>query len=146
MPIHDWTRVDAGLFHSFHLGWTVGLSGALNTGGLPASYFALVEKKPRGPLWTYKYKHGTGWKIAKATAEDIIHWYEDGILPNDFFVAPVGKKTHQHFRTIPEFHAIQRRKAPAAPQPIATHLLFAGLRHFARQALHEAQIAANLAG
>lgn len=73
------------------------------------------KKKSRGPLRLYKYKHGSGWKIAKAPAEDIIHWYEDGILPDDFFVAPEGKKTCQHFRTIPEFHAIQRRKAPVAP-------------------------------
>ena len=21
MPIHDWTRVDAGIFHAFHHGW-----------------------------------------------------------------------------------------------------------------------------
>jgi hypothetical protein len=21
MPVHDWTRVDAGLFHAFHQGW-----------------------------------------------------------------------------------------------------------------------------
>jgi hypothetical protein len=21
MPIHDWTRVDAGIFHDFHLAW-----------------------------------------------------------------------------------------------------------------------------
>ena len=23
MPVHDWTRVDAGLFHAFHQGWTI---------------------------------------------------------------------------------------------------------------------------
>ena len=26
MPIHDWTRVDAGLFHAFHQGWIITLS------------------------------------------------------------------------------------------------------------------------
>jgi serine/threonine-protein kinase len=72
------------------------------------------NKKSRGPLWTYRYKHATGWKIARATAEDIMHWYEDGILPDDFFVAPVGKKTHQHFRTVSQFRDIQRRKTPVA--------------------------------
>ncbi len=44
MPIHDWTRVDAGLFHDFHQGWISALCGALNLGGLPSDYFALVEK------------------------------------------------------------------------------------------------------
>jgi hypothetical protein len=44
MPVHDWTRVDAGLFHAFHQGWTVALSGALNVGVLPPDYFALLEQ------------------------------------------------------------------------------------------------------
>ena len=45
MPIHDWTRVDAGLFHDFHQTWTVRLRDALNAGVLPADHFALVEQK-----------------------------------------------------------------------------------------------------
>jgi hypothetical protein len=49
MPIHDWTRVDAGLFHHFHQSWTVALGNALNAGILPPDYFALVEQKIRGP-------------------------------------------------------------------------------------------------
>ncbi|MCI0461409.1 MAG: DUF4058 family protein [Gemmataceae bacterium] len=44
MPIHDWTRVDAGLFHAFHQGWICALCDALNTGGLPRDYFALPEQ------------------------------------------------------------------------------------------------------
>ena len=43
MPIHDWTRVDAGLFHDFHQSWTVALRNALNSGVLPADYFALTR-------------------------------------------------------------------------------------------------------
>ncbi len=50
MPVHDWSRVDAGLFHDFHQGWTIALRNALNTGGLPAEYFALVEQNIRGPI------------------------------------------------------------------------------------------------
>ncbi|HZY83806.1 MAG TPA: DUF4058 family protein [Gemmataceae bacterium] len=50
MPIHDWRRVDAGLFHNFHQGWTAALCDALNTGGLPPSHFALVEKQVRTPI------------------------------------------------------------------------------------------------
>jgi len=37
MPIHDWTRVDTGLFHDFHQGWIRALCDALNAGGLPPS-------------------------------------------------------------------------------------------------------------
>ena len=50
MPVHDWTRVDAGLFYDFHQGWTVALRNALNAGGLPPDYFALVEQRIRGPV------------------------------------------------------------------------------------------------
>ena len=50
MPIHDWTRVDAGLFHDFHQSWTVALRHALNAGILPPNYFALVEQRIQGPI------------------------------------------------------------------------------------------------
>jgi hypothetical protein len=50
MPIHDWTRVDAGLFHHFHQGWTATQCSALNTGGLPPDYFALLEKNIKEPI------------------------------------------------------------------------------------------------
>lgn len=50
MPIHDWTRVDAGLFHAFHHDWISNLSRALNNGVLPADYFALPEQSIQGPV------------------------------------------------------------------------------------------------
>jgi hypothetical protein len=50
MPIHDWTRVDAGLFHAFHHDWITNLSRALNAGVLPSTYFALPEQSIRGPI------------------------------------------------------------------------------------------------
>jgi hypothetical protein len=50
MPIHDWTRVDAGTFHHFHHRWTAALCDALNTGGLPPDYFAMAEQVAGGPI------------------------------------------------------------------------------------------------
>src|SRR5438128_375469 len=44
MPVHDWTRVDAGIFHDFHLGWIGTLRKALNSGLLPPEYYALAEQ------------------------------------------------------------------------------------------------------
>jgi len=44
MPIHDWTRVDAGIFHHFHLEWIGDLSRVLNRGLLPRDYYALAEQ------------------------------------------------------------------------------------------------------
>src|SRR3954470_5009851 len=50
MPTHNWTRVDAGLFHHFHQGWTFTLCNALNARVLPRGYFALVEQRIQGPI------------------------------------------------------------------------------------------------
>ena len=50
MPIHDWTRVDAGLFHAFHQSWIIKLCDTLNADRLPADYFALPERSIRGPI------------------------------------------------------------------------------------------------
>ncbi len=44
MPVHDWTRVDAGTFHAFHTAWITHLSEALNCGVLPAGYYAMPEQ------------------------------------------------------------------------------------------------------
>jgi len=44
MPVHDWTRVDAGIFHHFHLEWIGDLSRVLNRGLLPPNYYALAEQ------------------------------------------------------------------------------------------------------
>jgi hypothetical protein len=50
MPVHDWTLVDAGLFHHFHQRWIGELCDALNEGRLPSDFFALVEQNIRGPI------------------------------------------------------------------------------------------------
>jgi hypothetical protein len=49
MPIHDWTRVDAGIFHAFHHHWLTDLSRALNRGLLPAEYYALPDQIAGSP-------------------------------------------------------------------------------------------------
>lgn len=45
MPVHDWPRVDAGVFHAFHMGWNWQLQEALNGGLLPPDYYSLVEQQ-----------------------------------------------------------------------------------------------------
>jgi hypothetical protein len=44
MPIHDWTRVIAGVFHDFHHEWISTIKRALNAGSLPADYYAMTEQ------------------------------------------------------------------------------------------------------
>ena len=45
MPLHDWTRVPAGLFHDFHQSWSIRIKDALNAGRLPEGVLALVEQR-----------------------------------------------------------------------------------------------------
>jgi hypothetical protein len=44
MPVHDWTRVEDGIFHAFHVNWIPELSKTLNGGLLPEGYYALPEQ------------------------------------------------------------------------------------------------------
>jgi Protein of unknown function (DUF4058) len=44
MPIHDWTRVDAGIFHHFHHEWISEISRSINRGLTGTDYYALAEQ------------------------------------------------------------------------------------------------------
>ncbi len=44
MPIHDWSRVDAGIFHDFHHAWIEQIKRLLNNGVLPPDHYALAEQ------------------------------------------------------------------------------------------------------
>lgn len=46
--MHDWTLVEAGIFHAFHHHWITAISHALNGGVLPADYYALPERHATG--------------------------------------------------------------------------------------------------
>ena len=44
MAIHNWSRVDAGIFHDFHSAWVTSLRTTLNEGLLPEGFYALGEQ------------------------------------------------------------------------------------------------------
>jgi len=48
MSMHDWTKVAAGIFHAFHHRWISALADSLNSGRLPADYYALPEQVAAG--------------------------------------------------------------------------------------------------
>ncbi len=48
MPVHDWSRVAAGIFHDFHHAWIEEIKRALNSGLLPSDYYALAEQRTAG--------------------------------------------------------------------------------------------------
>ena len=44
MPVHNWTKEYAWLFHDFHHEWLSALSRTLNGGLLPNDHYALIER------------------------------------------------------------------------------------------------------
>jgi hypothetical protein len=44
MPMHDWTRVSVGSFHTFHTAWITEIARALNNGVLPDGFYAESEQ------------------------------------------------------------------------------------------------------
>lgn len=48
MPMHDWKKVDAGIYHAFHHDWITAIGQALNAGVLPEEYYALPEQIAAG--------------------------------------------------------------------------------------------------
>jgi hypothetical protein len=74
MPIHDWTRVEAGTFHHFHHRWIAATGDALNGGLLPPGYIAMAEQVTGRPipdvvtLQAKEPKDGPEGGIAVATA------------------------------------------------------------------------------
>ncbi len=48
MPIHDWTRVEPGIFHDFHHAWIEEIKRALNSGLLPEGYYTMAEQIAAG--------------------------------------------------------------------------------------------------
>jgi Protein of unknown function (DUF4058) len=50
MPIHDWTRLEAGDFHHFHQGWITNIANALNGGALPPGFMAMAEQVTGRPI------------------------------------------------------------------------------------------------
>jgi hypothetical protein len=60
MPVHDWTRVQAGTFHHFHCAWITHLAEALNQGLLPEGYYALSEQHAGRPIADVLTLHSPG--------------------------------------------------------------------------------------
>jgi len=44
MPIHDWTKVPAGIFHDFHHEWITAIKHSVNRTLSGTSYYALAEQ------------------------------------------------------------------------------------------------------
>ena len=65
MPMHDWTRVEAGIYHHFHHEWISAIGRSLNRGLLPEDYVSgsvfVRRYKSNGIVdWTRQFGSSTG--------------------------------------------------------------------------------------
>jgi hypothetical protein len=73
MPMHDWTRLQAGDYHHFHQRWIQAIADALNGGMLPPEFMALSDQVTGRPipdvvtLQTRKPKGDPGGVAVKAS-------------------------------------------------------------------------------
>jgi hypothetical protein len=94
MPMHDWTRVSAGLFHDFHQTWSIFLKMSLNAGLLPNGLSALVEQRA-GPkeadVLTVESRHDA----ARGSLDD-----GGGVLTLERPVTSIMRETEKSFYSV----------------------------------------------
>jgi hypothetical protein len=97
MAMHDWTKVEAGIFHAFHHRWISALSDTLNGGKLPADYYALPEQVAAGinpqPRFTAE-ADGEVYHLVKSSIV-VRHVSGDRIVAMLEIVSP-GNKSNRH--------------------------------------------------
>ncbi len=49
MPMHDWSKVQSGVYHNFHYRWIAAIMDRLNAGLLPNGMIAMAEQVIGGP-------------------------------------------------------------------------------------------------
>jgi hypothetical protein len=113
MPVHDWTRVEAGIFHAFHHWWIGEISGILNEGMLPTGYYALPEQDfgPVGPdILTLQFPTGEARRgrpqpateVGPATRAVIRHISDHRIVALIEVISPENKSSRSAVRTFVE--------------------------------------------
>ena len=104
MPIHDWTRVNAGVYNAFQLGWVSELRTALNCGLLPPDHYAQAEPilGSRGPgleeLDALRPFDGAVVPALARWAVVIRHVSKDRIIALIEIVLPQSKSSAHAFR------------------------------------------------
>lgn len=90
MPVHDWTNVEAGIFHHFHHSWIEEIQRALNAGLLPTDCYALAEQ----------YAAGFGPDVLTLQADESPAGYEagGGVLLEEPQVRLVAETDQDFFR------------------------------------------------
>ncbi len=62
MPVHDWSRVSEGVFHSFHMGWVAQIQCALNNGLLSNDCYAMIMQAEEEPSLAVTAQIANEWR------------------------------------------------------------------------------------
>jgi Protein of unknown function (DUF4058) len=64
MPMHDWTRVEAGIYHDFHHSWVSEVARSLNRALPASSHYAMIEPEARSyPSGSIAVRHVSGDRV-----------------------------------------------------------------------------------
>lgn len=78
------------------------------------------------PVWSIRFRDGERWRKGKGRTSDVIRWFEDGLLPDEFYLARAGHRTCRHFRTYPEFRELKRNQDECPPAQRKRFRFFGG--------------------
>lgn len=96
MPMHDWTGVDIGIFHSFRLSWVCDLARVLNGGRLPDHYYAMQERPARLLQFeSEEFEDESDWYAARSDPIAIRRTRDDKLTATIQIVSP-GNKNSAH--------------------------------------------------
>ena len=89
MPVHDWSRVEAGLFDHFHHSWIEEIQRTLNAKVLPPHYYAMAEPSPAGfePMMFYNRRWKTIVAVRQVSGDRVVAMIE---------VVSPGNKNNRH--------------------------------------------------
>ena len=89
MPMNDWTRVEAGIFHDFHLEWISRIKQVLNA-RLPPDYYALAERHAPGfgpdviTLQNHEAEEASGTSATATLARPKTRLFQEAV--SDFYL------------------------------------------------------------
>ena len=98
MPVHDWTRVGAGIVHAFQRGWITDLARILNGGILPKNYYALVTPPKLAPTAETEME----FYHRKQTPLAVRHVSGDRVVAMIAIVSPGNKAARNALRSLVE--------------------------------------------
>jgi hypothetical protein len=98
MPIHDWTRVDPGIFHDFHHEWISEVKRALNRNLEGTDYYALTEQIAEPTEPDVQIRNPARWYAEKNNAVTLRHVNEHRVV-GIFEIMSPGYKSNRSAMT-----------------------------------------------